>query len=49
MAWLAGFGNAHDKKNLFKINDLPLMTQMAWQKWQGVDFGRQERKKEGEK
>ena len=42
MARGAGFGNAHDQKNLFKINDLPQMAQMAGQKWQ-------EKKKESEK
>ena len=41
----ASFGKRFGKKKLFKINDLPFMTQIANQKWHDVDSGRQEKKK----
>ena len=46
---MASFGNAHDRKKPFKINEMPRMARMAGQKWHGGDCGKQEKKKEGEK
>ena len=46
MAWLASFGKCFGKKKLFKINEMPFMTQIVKQKWHGRDFSKQEKKKE---
>ena len=43
---MASFGKCFGKKKLFKINEMPQMARMARQKWHGVDFGKQEKKKE---
>ena len=40
----ASFGKRFDKKKLFKINDLPFMTQIVGLKWHGVDSSKQARK-----
>ena len=49
MALMASFGNAHDRKKSFKINEMPFMAQIVKRKWRGADWGKQEKKKEGEK
>ena len=43
---VAGFGNAHDRKKSFKINEMPQMARMAHQKWHGGDFDKQKKKKQ---
>ena len=43
-AWTASFGKRFAKKKLFKINDLPFMTQIVRLKWHGVDSSKQARK-----
>ena len=49
MALMASFGNAHDRKKSFKINEMPRMARMAGQKWRGGDYDKQEKKKGGER
>ena len=48
-ASVASFGERFGKKKLFKINEMPLMTQIVGQNVMAVDFGKQEKKKAGEK
>ena len=46
---MASFGKRFGKKKSFKINEMPFMAQIVKRKWRGVDCGKQEKKKEGEK
>ena len=43
---MASFDKRFGKKKPFKINEMPQMARMARQKWQGRDFGKEEKKKE---
>ena len=45
MAGVASFGNAHDRKKSFKINEMPFMAQIVKRKWRDVDSSKQEKKK----
>ena len=49
VAGVASFGKRFGKKKPLKINEMPRMPHMASQKRRGVDFSKQEKKKEGEK
>ena len=49
VALMASFGKRFGKKKLFKINDLPFMTQIVGLKWHGVDSSKQEKKKQEER
>ena len=49
VAGVASFGKRFGKKKSFKINEMPQMAQMAGHKWRGGGFGKQEKKKAGEK
>ena len=49
MADVAGFAKGDGKKNPFKINKMPQMARMTWQKWHGVDSGDGGKDKEREK